>query len=102
MEAQTLDEENVSEIQDDRSLAKNLNSSSSIITVESSNAESIELIENDAIEQVKNIALSNEIENHVKMKFMDFPFIEDEKTVNWIKNNPKISSYNTIPFQKPI
>ena len=97
VEAQTLDEENASEIQDDRSLAKNLNSSSSIITVESSNAESIELIENDAIEQVKNIALSNEIENHVKMKFMDFPFIEDEKTVNWIKNNRVVFVMRGLP-----
>ena len=52
--------------------------------------------ENDTIAKVENLALSREIEA-VKLKYLDFPFLEDELTIQWIKKNRIVFVMRGLP-----
>ena len=58
--------------------------------------DAIKQSENDTIAKVENLALSREIDD-VKLKYLDFPFLEDEQTIQWIKKNRIVFVMRGLP-----
>ena len=87
MEAQALDDqENIS------SNRTKINVKAKLFTAGEADAKS----ENDAITKVGNLTLSREIDD-VKLKYLDFPFLEDELTIQWIKKNRIVFVMRGLP-----